>query len=300
MSTNFGENLKNIRTDLEITQDDLCQKLGIDRSYLSKIENGKINPTLDTILKIASALNISPNDLIVNTLPKIKTVGILGGLGPDTTAEFYISIIQSFQKKKTETRPPIVITSVPLPLKTEKKFILHNKDAGDYLPFLLKEAKRLERSGVDFIVMPCNSLHIFIEELRSAVKIPVLSIIEEFVSFLKEKKIKEIGVISTAATLHHQLYEKALQKASIKFSTPDSLQQAKFGKVIHNLVEGTQTSRDRDEIMNAIISFAENNVGTVALACTDLQLLLPQHPHVKIYDTMQVFADATVNYMSNE
>mgnify|MGYP000521764234 CR=1 FL=1 len=56
-----------------------------------------------------------------------------------------------------------------------------------YIPFLVDAAKRLESGGADFIVIPCNSVHIFINEVRSAVKIPILSIVEETAKFLETK-----------------------------------------------------------------------------------------------------------------
>ncbi len=124
----------------------------------------------------------------------MKTVGIIGGLGPETTAEFYLDIIFSCQKKNKTQRPPIIISSVPLKFKIEQDLIMKNKGAKRYIPFLTKEAKRLEKSGADFLVMPCNSLHVFINEIRQAVKIPVLSIIEETIKFLKKNKLKRVGI----------------------------------------------------------------------------------------------------------
>ena len=118
----------------------------------------------------------------------MKTVGIIGGLGPETTSEFYLDIVFSSYKKTKKSRPGIIISSVPLPYQIEEDLIVSNKGSDRYIPFLVKEAKRLERAGSDFIVMPCNSLHVFIEEIRNAVKIPVLSIIEETVKFLKKNK----------------------------------------------------------------------------------------------------------------
>ena len=59
------------------------------------------------------------------------------------------------------------------------------------LPFLVKEAKRLEKTGVDFIVLPCNSLHVFIAKIRESVNIPILSIVEETVKYIKKKNIEQ-------------------------------------------------------------------------------------------------------------
>jgi aspartate racemase len=224
----------------------------------------------------------------------MKKVGIIGGLGPETTSEFYLDIVFSLYKKTKKARPSIIISSVPLPYQIEEDLIMNNKGSERYIPFLTAEAKRLEKAGADFIVMPCNSLHVFIDKIRNAVKIPVLSIIEETVKFLKKNKFKKVGIISTSATIQNKLYENSFKKNSIKYVTPNDFQQAKMGKFILNLVTGKQKNRDREELIKIINDFEKKDVDCVALACTDLQLLIPKHPTLRIFDTMKILVDATV------
>lgn len=180
----------------------------------------------------------------------MKTVGIIGGLGPETTSEFYLDLVFSCQKKDGTARPPIIISSVPLPYKIEEDLILRSEGAERYVPFLTKEAQRLEKAGADFIVMPCNSLHVFIKEIRDAVNIPVLSIVEETVKFLKRENMNKVGIVSTSATIKNKLYENAFAENGIEYVTPNEFQQAKMGKFILNLVVGQQKNRDREELIN--------------------------------------------------
>lgn len=224
----------------------------------------------------------------------MKTVGIIGGLGPETTSEFYLDIVFSCQKRSKVSRPGIIISSVPLPYQIEEDLITKNVGSERYIRFLIKEAKRLEKAGADFIVMPCNSLHVFIKEIRDSVSVPVLSIVEETVKFIKENNFKKVGIVSTSATIQNKLYETAFLKEGIEYVTPDDYQQAKMGKIILNLVTGQQKNQDREELINIINDFEAKNVDCVALACTDLQLLIPKHPNLKIFDTIKIFADATV------
>ena len=224
----------------------------------------------------------------------MKTVGIIGGLGPETTSEFYLDLVFSCQKKDKTHRPSIIIASVPLPYKIEEEAITKNVGFERIPPFLIKEAKRLEKAGADFLVMPCNSLHVFIKEIRNAVDIPVLSIVEETVKFLKKNNLNKVGIVSTSATIQNKLYETAFEQNGIVYVTPDAFQQAKMGKFILNLVTGQQKNRDREDLIQIINDFEKKDVDCVALACTDLQLLIPKHPRLKIFDTMKIFADATV------
>ncbi len=225
----------------------------------------------------------------------MKSVGIIGGLGPETTAEFYLDIVFSCQKKDKTTRPSIVMASVPLPYQIEEDAIMRSEGIERFIPYLTNEAHRLERARADFIVMPCNSLHVFIEEIQNSVRIPVLSIVEETVAFLKKNNFKKVGVVSTSATIKNKLYEDAFTKSGISLETPNDLQQEKLGKFIHNLVMGRQSNKDREELVEIINDFENKHVDCVILACTDLQLLIPKHPTLKIFDTMKILADATVD-----
>jgi len=224
----------------------------------------------------------------------MKTVGIIGGLGPETTSEFYLELIFSCQKLNKVNRPPILIYSVPLPYDVEEDAIARGKGEERCIPFISEAAKKLEKTGADFLVMPCNSLHAFIEDLRSAVKIPVLSIVEETTKFLKKENIFEVGIISTSITLNNKLYENSFMANGIKQIKPDDFQQAKIGKMIHNLVSNRHDNKDREELIKVINDFETKGIGHVILACTDLQLLIPHHARLKSYDTMKIFAEATV------
>ena len=224
----------------------------------------------------------------------MKTVGIIGGLGPETTSEFYLELIFSCQKLNRVNRPPILIYSVPLPYDIEEDAIARGKGEERCVPFISEAAKKLEKAGADFLVMPCNSLHAFIEDIRSVVKIPVLSIVEETTKFLKKENISEVGIISTSITLNKKLYENSFKANGIKQITLDDFQQAKIGKMIHNLVSNRHDNKDREELIKVINDFETKGIDHVILACTDLQLLIPHHPRLKIYDTMKIFAEATV------
>jgi aspartate racemase len=224
----------------------------------------------------------------------MKSVGVIGGLGPETTAEFYLEVIFRCQKINTEQRPSIVISSVPLLFEIERDLIASNSGKERYVPFLIAEAKRLEKAGVEFIVMPCNSLHVFIDDIRQSVNVPVLSIVEETVAYLRANEYLNVGLISTSATVENKVYETALVKSGIRFETPDDLQRAKMDQIIQRLIEGQHLNKDREEIIAVTDELAAKEVDCIALACTDLQLLLPSSADIPIFDTMKVLADATV------
>jgi aspartate racemase len=225
----------------------------------------------------------------------MKTVGIIGGLGPETTSEFYLEIVFGCYKKNKVQRPSILIWNVPLRYEIEEDLLTKASGEERYIPYLTDAARRLEMGGADFLVMPCNSLHVFIEEIRRAVKIPVLSILDETASFLKKQKIKKVGLLATTSALKRKLYEDVLKDNGILQVTPDDFDQAKMGKMIENIVINRHSNKDRQELLRIVDKFVGDGVENVILACTDLQLLIPQHPTLKIYDTMALLANATVD-----
>jgi aspartate racemase len=227
----------------------------------------------------------------------MKTVGIIGGLGPETTSKFYLDVIFNYQKKNITNRAPVVIASVPIPYVIEEEGLIKNKEVERFMPYLIKEAKRLEQAEVDFITMPCNSLHIFIDDIRASVKIPVLSIIEETIKYVKLRNKKRVGVLSSAITFKNRLFENEFLKNNIESLFPSAYEQSNLDRIILNIVKGYKDKRDLDYLMGIIENLNNIKADCVILACTDLQLLNPKHPKLEIFDTMQIFSEASVEYM---
>lgn len=223
----------------------------------------------------------------------MKTVGIIGGLGPETTNKFCLEIINFCLKNNKRQRPPMLTWNVPMPLRVEKDCITKNIGKEKLLPFLIDAAKILEKAGVQFLVIPCNTAHIFIKEIRGAVNIPILSIIDETLSVIKNQKISHVGLLATSATINNNLFNDKLRFHGIKQIKPSIRDQSKLDKIIHNLVLGKHNSIDKKEIDKIIARLAKRKVKNIILACTDLQLIIKEHPQVEILDTMQILAKAT-------
>jgi aspartate racemase len=223
-------------------------------------------------------------------MKKNKTLGIIGGLGPETTARFYMEVVFACSKISGK-RPQILISNVAVPLSVEKELITEAKNMISILPFLLSAAKQLEEGGADFIVIPCNTVHIFIEEIRKSINIPVLSIIEEASSFLSREKIKEVGVLATTATIENKLFDKHLRENGIRMIIPAESNQSKMGAIINHLVNNQQTQGDRDRFQMII---DETETENVILACTDLQILEPKIDGIRIFDTMDILTKSAV------
>lgn len=221
----------------------------------------------------------------------MKTLGIIGGLGPETTADFFMEVILSCAEKNKLHRPSILIANVPIEFKLEEDFITHSKGKRKFLSLLLNSAIRLEKGGADFIVIPCNTAHVFIDEIRKAVNIPVLSIIDETVNFLSKRKIKNIGLLATPSTVKNKLFDSKLKSSGIRMEIPNRKNQEKLGRIINKILRNSHDLNDKKDLTKIINRFSSN---FVLLACTDLHILIPAEENPKVLDTMQILKQAAV------
>jgi aspartate racemase len=225
----------------------------------------------------------------------MKTVGIIGGLGPETTSEFYLALVFGCAQVARDHRPAILTWNVPLPYAVEEAALTKGAEVEKYIPYLQDAARRLEAGGADFLVIPCNTVHCYIEEVRSVVSIPVLSVVDSAVEFLQRNEIDHVGLIATGITLRTGFYQAALNASGIGMTMPDEFQQARLARMIYGLVTNRYANHHRHELLDVIEHLDQQGTRTVLLACTDLQALIPHHPRMQIFDTMQILADATVS-----
>lgn len=221
----------------------------------------------------------------------MKKLGIIGGLGPETTANFYKEVILSCSEANIKHRPSILIANVPISFNLEKNFIKHSQGKRQLLTLLIDAAVSLERGGADFIVIPCNTVHIFIDEVRKAVNIPVLSIIEETIRFLQEQGVKNVGLLATPSTVKNKLFDSKLNAGGIKAEFPIKEKQELLGEIINKILRNNHGLEDKKELLKIISEFS---CDFVLLACTDLHILLPGKSNTKILDTMQILRQAAV------
>jgi len=228
----------------------------------------------------------------------MNKVGIIGGFGPETTSEFMLMIISMWKKVKPNTRPELLIWNSDINEAIEKKFIKNNKSHIQMLGKLIKGAKLLEKSGSDFLVLPCNSLHIFIDDVRKSVNIPVLSILDIASTHLKNTKVSNVGILGTEVTIKSKIFHNSLLKNGINTITPDKQSQVKINNLITNLVTSKSVSRkDFDE---SVINLKKRGAINILLACTDLQLIQTHDQTIGFIDTLHLLAQATVDTMLQE
>jgi aspartate racemase len=177
--------------------------------------------------------------------------------------------------------------------------IIKAKNSQACLNHLISSAKRLEKSGVDFIVIPCNTVHMYINEVKKSVKIPVLSIIDESLAYLKKNSCDEIGMLATSSTLNSGIYSKAFIKMGISVQIPSVKNQKIINEIIYKIISNSHTEEDKCQLENIMDEFYTNGARAILLACTDLQVAVKKHRNLILYDTMHILAEATTKRLLN-
>jgi len=225
----------------------------------------------------------------------MKTLGILGGVGPQTTSKIYLSVIDLVRKGGEDKYPPILIYNLPFPFIIEDEVIIQGINSDKMLPYLLVGAKILERAGADFGILPCNTLHEYIKDIRESVNFPFLSILEETASDLRSKKIKAVGILATETTIRSKIYENALKDSGIDIVYPTTAEQENIGTIIVGLLKNDAGELHAQKIEAICNSLQEKGAEKILVACTDLQLVTSgMNNPTRFIDTTDILIKASV------
>ncbi len=217
---------------------------------------------------------------------KKSIIGVLGGLGPQTTAEFYQALVDQATVK---TRPATCIWSLPMNLKNEQEYIASGKHTDYYLNLLTDGIKRLTKAGCTQIVIPCNTVHEFHSQLNQLNNIPVANIIELTTKEVANRKWESCLMLMTSRTRTTQLYQNALTRRKVKVILPTLEEQLQLDQMIMGLL-GPANNQKCTQLINQISK--RINCQRIVLGCTDLQLICP--PSFNIIDSMSELVKHTV------
>lgn len=226
---------------------------------------------------------------------RYQKIGILGGMGPDSTGQFFLRVIALFQNRSganfTSDFPGITIESITFPRMREAK---SNYEAIK-MHAMIKGCQTLEVAGVDFIVIPCNSAHNYIYEMRESVKINVLSIIEETVKEIVGQGLSKVLLLAIEYTIENNLYFP-LKDVGVDVVIPNQDQQNLLMETIKNVFAGKRLPEDRKNLVEIIRTQKyENGIQGAILGCTELPLALDgdRVDEVVLFDTLDILAVST-------
>lgn len=211
------------------------------------------------------------------------TIGILGGIGPEASIEFYRRLIERVQElnfiKSNTDYPHIILNSINAP----ELFI--KPDLSQYK----KGLKDLEKAGANFVVMVCNTAYAFFEELQKEVNILILDLRKELQSSLIRRKIKSAFLLASSQLMKAKIYSFP----EIKISTPSETDSELLDEIIKNYNLGADKNKQIAKL-KAIVKKYERKADIFIIGCTEISEIAKKIG-LKGIDTFEILLDVTIN-----
>ena len=199
-----------------------------------------------------------------------KTLGVIGGLGPEATAHFMKLIIDMTDAKSDQEHLPMLVYNMPF-IPDRTAYILDNQKENP-LPQMVALGNALGQQGADYIAIPCVTAHYFLDELKSCISTPMINGVRETVRHLKENGVKYVGIMATDGTIQSGLFHRELIAQGLTPIVPNAENQAYVMHIIYkNVKAGLPAEMDRFHA--AAKNLRERGAQVIILGCTELSLI---------------------------
>ena len=202
----------------------------------------------------------------------MTTVGLVGGLGPESTIDYYRRILEAWDREDPSSMPSIVIDS----LDVRRALRLVADDRPALVEYLLASLRRLAGAGVDFVAMTANTAHVVFDELAARSPVPLLSIVETCAREARRRGLSRLALLGTRFTMGAPFYPAVCARHGVAVVPPTAAEQA----WVHERYVGQLLKGDfRDETRREVVALVERlrdeeRVDGVILGGTELPLLL--------------------------
>ncbi|MEN1937559.1 amino acid racemase [Paenibacillus sp. 102] len=195
-------------------------------------------------------------------------IGILAGMGPRSTGPFVDTVVEQCQKiygaKHDMDFPHMMIYSCPTPFYIDRPI-----DHKAMEQAIITGAKKLESTGVDFIAMPCNTAHLYLNQLQNSISVPILNMVDETIKEIPNH-VKKIALLATDATIQSDIYQDGITKRGMDYIHKNSWQTT-ITQIISNIKTGNINKAN--ELWHTLCIELSEAVDVVIIACTDLNVV---------------------------
>jgi aspartate racemase len=202
----------------------------------------------------------------------MATVGIVGGLGPESTVDYYRRILEAWEREDPSTAPSIVIDS----LDVRRALHLVEVDRPALVEYLLASLRRLAGAGVDFAAMTANTPHIVFDELAARSSVPLVSIVEACAEEARQRGLARLALLGTRFTMEASFYPEVCARYGIAVVPPNDAERSwVHERYIGELLEGEFRDDTRQQFVSLVRRLRDKeNIDGVILGGTELPLLL--------------------------
>jgi aspartate racemase len=231
----------------------------------------------------------------------MNKIGIIGGIGPESTVEYYRLLIKTFRERlNTNQYPEILLHSIDM---TEMLNYVFTNQLDDLVEFLKSKIQTLEKSNVDYIALASNTPHLVFEKLQESVNVKMISIVEETCKVISKSGIKKVGLLGTKSTMSKGFYQKVGENNGIKIVIPNEenqnyIHEKYMGELVFNEIV-PETKKRLIQIINEL--HYNENIEGIVLGGTELPLILKQEDfdNLIVFNTTEIHVNAILNKMLN-
>jgi aspartate racemase len=201
-----------------------------------------------------------------------KTAGVMGGMGPDATVDFMAKVIAMTESGRDQDHVHMIVDHDPT-IPNRQAAIESGHD--DVSARLAAMAMRLENAGADFLVMVCNTAHVFLDGVRSSTTIPFVSIIDESVAEIGRRcaEARTVGVMATDGCLATGIYQRAIEMSGRTAIVPDGDSIAELMRLINAIKAGNQ-GKDIAAAMQAVAqALVDRGAEVIVGGCTEIPIV---------------------------
>jgi aspartate racemase len=225
-----------------------------------------------------------------------KRIGIIGGMSPESTTEYYTYITRKYVERFGDhSYPEILIYSVSFQSYVDwpesGRWDLVAAGLGD-------AARRLESAGADFAIIATNTMHKVVDQVQAMVHIPILSLLDATARAVAEEGLSTVGLLGTRFTMEDTFYPDTLSRYGIQVLVPDAPERDFVNQVIYQeLVAGKIREESRAGFVSIVDRLTRQGAEGVIMGCTEIPLLLAAAPvNVPLFDTTAIHAEAALQY----
>ena len=222
-----------------------------------------------------------------------RTLGILGGMGPESTADLFLRIIRTTPAERDQDHLRILIDNNPqVPDRTDAILSGNTPPVTDVLTEM---ARGLERAGANVLAVPCNTAHYFLPKVRDAVGVPVLDMIDEVCEEVAAAALTPVGLLATTGTISAGLYGKRLEAKGVSLLVPERERQDLAMAVIKEVKATGVTESAQRNTQSLARELQGRGAAAIIAGCTEFSLILSELSlHIPVFDPLDSLTRAVI------
>ncbi len=220
-------------------------------------------------------------------------VGVIGGLGPEATLDFFAKVLRATPAERDQDHLHLIINNNPKVPNRNEAVAGTGPSCG---PELAKSARALGRAGADLLVMPCNTAHAFEPDIRAAIQIPFMSLIDETVAatHAQHLQLRRVGILATSGCLQAGLYRNAFGQVGIGTLEPTGAALERFMAALYDIKAGRKAAA-RSVMLTLAEDLIKEGAEVLVSGCTEVPLMLNAEDFsVPLLESTDILAHAVV------